>query len=67
VGFTGANLSDHSALTALLHAAKTGRLKPGTRLIVESLDRLSRQEMSLAVRLFLDILGCTRRLAQSAR
>jgi DNA invertase Pin-like site-specific DNA recombinase len=55
-GFTGANLSDRSALTALLHAAKTGKLKPGTRLIVESLDRLSRQEMSLAVRLFLDIL-----------
>ena len=55
-GFTGANLSDRSALTALLHAAKTGKLKQGTRLIVESLDRLSRQEMSVAVRLFLDIL-----------
>jgi DNA invertase Pin-like site-specific DNA recombinase len=55
-GFTGANRSDRSALAALLHAAKTGKLKPGTRLIVEPLDRLSRQEMSLAVRLFLDIL-----------
>jgi DNA invertase Pin-like site-specific DNA recombinase len=55
-GFTGANLSDGSALRALLHAAKIGTFKPGTRLIVESLDRLSRREISTAVRLFLDIL-----------
>ena len=55
-GFTGENLNDGSALTTLLHAAKLGKFKPGTRLIVESLDRLSRREISMAVRLFLDIL-----------
>jgi len=55
-GFTGENLSDDSALRALLHSAKSGRFAPGTRLIVESLDRLSRREITAAVRLFLDIL-----------
>jgi DNA invertase Pin-like site-specific DNA recombinase len=55
-GFRGENLNDGSALTTLLHAAKVGKFKPGTRLIVESLDRLSRREISMAVRLFLDIL-----------
>jgi DNA invertase Pin-like site-specific DNA recombinase len=55
-GFTGENLNDGSALTALLYAAKGGRFRPGTRLIVESLDRLSRREITTAVRLFLDIL-----------
>jgi DNA invertase Pin-like site-specific DNA recombinase len=55
-GFTGANLSDGSALKVLLHAARLGHFKPGTRLIVESLDRLTRREISRAIRLFLDIL-----------
>ena len=57
-GFTGANLSDGGALKALLQAAKDGRFKPGTHLIVESLDRLSRRDISTAIRLFLDILDC---------
>ncbi len=48
-GFTGQNLSDRGALRALLDAAKTGRFKPGTHLIVESLDRLSRQECKFAI------------------
>ena len=55
-GYTGENTGDGSALRALLNAAQTGKFKPGTRLIVESLDRLSRREISMAVRLFLDIL-----------
>ena len=55
-GFTGENMSDGGALRALLHAARDGKFKPGTHLIVESLDRLSRREISTAVRLFLDIL-----------
>src|SRR5713226_2030193 len=55
-GFTGENVSDGGALAALLNAAKSGRFKLGTRLIVESLDRLSRREISTAVRLFLDLL-----------
>ena len=55
-GFTGENLSDGGALKALLRAAQSGRFKPGTHLVVESLDRLSRRDISTAVRLFLDIL-----------
>src|SRR5436305_359417 len=55
-GFTGANLNDGSALKLLLHAARLGHFKPGIRLIIESLDRLTRREISTAVRLFLDIL-----------
>jgi DNA invertase Pin-like site-specific DNA recombinase len=55
-GYTGANLSDESALKALLDAVRAGKFEPGTRLIVESLDRLSRREISAALRLFLDIL-----------
>jgi DNA invertase Pin-like site-specific DNA recombinase len=49
-------VSDSGALKTLLDAARGGKFKPGTLLIVESLDRLSRQEISTAVRLFLDIL-----------
>lgn len=55
-GFTGENLSDRSALSALLQAAKGGAFRPGTRLIIESMDRLSRREISIALRLFLDLL-----------
>lgn len=55
-GFTGENLSDRGSLRALLGAAKAGRFKSNMHLIVESLDRLTRQEISSAVRLFLDIL-----------
>jgi DNA invertase Pin-like site-specific DNA recombinase len=55
-GFTGANLTDGHALRALLDAAKDGKFRPGTHLVVESLDRLSRAEISVAVRLFLDLL-----------
>src|SRR5438094_7524036 len=55
-GYKGANLGDQGALRALLDAAKAGIFKPGTLLIVESLDRLSRREISVAVRLFLDII-----------
>ena len=57
-GYTGKNLNDSSALRSLLAAAKSGRFKSGTHLIVESLDRLSRREISTAIRLFLDILDC---------
>jgi len=54
--FTGENLGDSGALKKLLDAARTGKFRRGTVLIVESLDRLTRQEMSTAVRLFLDLL-----------
>jgi DNA invertase Pin-like site-specific DNA recombinase len=54
--YHGANLNDGTALRALLDAAKDGKFRPGTYLVVESLDRLSRADMSVAVRLFLDLL-----------
>lgn len=54
--YHAANLNDGAALRALLDAAKDGKFKPGTQLVVESLDRLSRADMSVAVRLFLDLL-----------
>jgi DNA invertase Pin-like site-specific DNA recombinase len=54
--FRGEHLSDKGALGALLDQAKAGKFQPGTLLIVESLDRLSRLDMSAALRLFLDIL-----------
>lgn len=54
--FRGEHLSDKGALSALVAEAKAGRFPPSTILIVESLDRLSRLDMSAAVRLFLDIL-----------
>src|SRR5260221_53749 len=55
-GFSGDNLTESGALKALLDAARSGKFNPGTFLIVESLDRLTRREISMAVRLFLDIL-----------
>jgi DNA invertase Pin-like site-specific DNA recombinase len=55
-GFSGEHIADNGALKALLDQAKAGRFRRGTLLIVESLDRLSRLEMSTALRLFLDIL-----------
>ena len=63
-GFNAANLTDGRALRALLDAAQAGEFQPGTQLIVESLDRLSRAEISVAVRLFLD--GCRRRSTRPA-
>jgi DNA invertase Pin-like site-specific DNA recombinase len=55
-GFTGANLRDYGALRTLLYAARNDKFPTGIRLIVESLDRLRRQEITTAVQLFLDIL-----------
>lgn len=54
--YNGQNLSDGAALKMLLDAVRAGQCAPGTHLIVESLHRLSRSEIPMAVRLFLDIL-----------
>jgi DNA invertase Pin-like site-specific DNA recombinase len=43
-------------LGAFLKAVETGRVKEGSVLLVESLDRLSRAEITKALRLFLNIL-----------
>ena len=59
-GYSGRNRSE-GALGALIEDVKTGRIQAGTTLIVESLDRLSRQAVEKALRLLLELvdLGLT--------
>ena len=53
--FKGRNV-EQGALGAFLDAVKSKRVKPGSVLIVESLDRLSRNQVGEALELFLGIL-----------
>lgn len=53
--FTGEN-SDRGNLKAIMDLARAGRIKRGTHIIVESLDRLSRQEITAALALFLSLI-----------
>jgi DNA invertase Pin-like site-specific DNA recombinase len=53
--FKGANVRD-GALGRFLKAVKLGLVKPGSYLIVESLDRLSREKLLPAQALFLSII-----------
>lgn len=53
--FRGANIRD-GALGGFLDAIKSGAVKPGSYLLVESLDRLTRQELLKAQSLFLSII-----------
>src|SRR4029077_4808988 len=53
--YTGANLRD-GALGRFLEKVRLGRIKRGSYLIVESLDRLSRQQVLAAQSLFLSII-----------
>jgi DNA invertase Pin-like site-specific DNA recombinase len=53
--FKGANVSE-GALGRFLGAVKAGSVKPGSYLLVESLDRLSRQQILAAQALFLSIV-----------
>src|SRR5262249_44620440 len=53
--FRGANRSK-GALAAFLEMVKVGRVSRGSILLVESLDRLSREEVDEALMLFLGIL-----------
>ncbi len=54
--YTGEN-SDKGDLKAILDLTAAGKIKPGTHLVVESLDRISRQEMTAALSLFLNIIN----------
>jgi DNA invertase Pin-like site-specific DNA recombinase len=54
--FKGRN-GDVGALAALREAVQIGRVPPGAVIVVESLDRLSRDEISEALRLWLELLG----------
>lgn len=53
--FKGKN-EDEGALSEIIDRSKRGIYPKGTILIVESLDRISRQEINRALRLFLEIL-----------
>jgi DNA invertase Pin-like site-specific DNA recombinase len=55
-GFKGKHRSDKHALGQFLKLAKEGRIPAGATLIVENLDRLSREEERPALRLWMDIL-----------
>jgi Recombinase/Resolvase, N terminal domain len=54
--YTGEN-SDKGDLKAILDMTAAGKIRPGTHLVVESLDRISRQEMTAALSLFLNIIN----------
>lgn len=56
-GFHGDNLKEGAGLARFLDAIKTGRVQPGSILLVEALDRLSRQGVSEAYTLFQSILS----------
>src|SRR5262245_16854443 len=53
--FRGAN-ADTGALSGFLQAVQAGRVPPGSVLIVENLDRLTRDEVGRALSLFISIL-----------
>jgi DNA invertase Pin-like site-specific DNA recombinase len=54
--FRGKNAAT-GALAGFLDAVKTGRVAPGSVLVLENLDRLSRDEVGNAVSLFIGILN----------
>jgi DNA invertase Pin-like site-specific DNA recombinase len=54
--FKGANARDGAALGRFLEAVRSGAINPGSYLIVESLDRLSREQVLTAQSLFLSII-----------
>lgn len=55
--FLGGNLAPDKGLGKFLKAVDTGEIAAGSVLLVESLDRLSRQELIHAQRVFLDIIN----------
>ena len=55
--FHGAHRAEGTALGGFLAAIHAGEVPPGSVLIVESLDRLSRQQITTALGQFLAILG----------
>lgn len=55
-GFTGAN-RHKGALKTLLDKIDNGEIRPGTYLLIEALDRLTREELTESVPLFLMLLS----------
>ncbi|HVK16602.1 MAG TPA: recombinase family protein, partial [Fimbriiglobus sp.] len=60
----GKHRSDKHALGQFLALVKAGRIKPGSHLIVESLDRLSREEVDEALELVLSLTRAGVRVVQ---
>lgn len=54
--WSGAN-TEIGAFSTLLKYAKSGKIPPGSILIIEALDRLTRQSLRAAVPLFIEILN----------
>jgi len=54
--FKGANISG-GALGTFLEAVKAGKIEPGSYLLVESFDRLSRQEIMRSLAVFMDLVN----------
>jgi DNA invertase Pin-like site-specific DNA recombinase len=54
--YRGAHRSDKAALGSFLELVKEGRVPRGSYLVIENLDRLSREDERTALRLWLDIL-----------
>jgi DNA invertase Pin-like site-specific DNA recombinase len=61
--FRGKN-ADIGALGEFLRMVEGGRVRPGDYLVVESLDRLTREEVQAALRLVLNILAAGVRVVQ---
>jgi DNA invertase Pin-like site-specific DNA recombinase len=55
--FKGLNTQEDNGLGQFLTACSTGRIQSGDYLLVESLDRMSRQHVQTALRQFLNILS----------
>lgn len=58
--FHGGNREDpdRHALALFLQMVKDGRVRPDSYIVIENLDRLSRENVRTAVKLFLDLLDC---------
>src|SRR5438445_10301371 len=54
--WSGANVGPEGALGRFLTAAKEGKIPAGSVLLVESLDRISRQQVRKSLGLFLSII-----------
>jgi DNA invertase Pin-like site-specific DNA recombinase len=54
--WSGAN-TEIGAFSTLLKYAKSGKIPPGSILIIEALDRLTRQSLRAAIPLFIEILN----------
>jgi DNA invertase Pin-like site-specific DNA recombinase len=65
-GYTGEHRSnpDRHALAAFVALVKKGRIAPGSYLVVESLDRLSREDILPALSLLLDLIQHDIRVVQ---